>query len=546
MKKVKEKEKFRLRPDMLSKGEMIAASILVGILFPITRVSGTMCASYLAIPFIVFFFACGVFLVCFERTVYKMVIFRTKRDQYHNAESLFKTALLASFLSAVFLCIVLGFFAYDIMEGMFFLERGYIVLWLILPGVLLISVQGCIRGYLHGLGYTIQNFISMLILSITSFACTLILSVFANSYGEKVNALLHVDYISRFYTACVTSIAFSVGSLFSLLYITSFYGTKKKEISVYIKTGANKYLDSKAEVFDNLKYTLPVMFATLFVFLLDIRLFMSLSAKSDDITGGIVDLGLFIGKIIPILLVSVFILSLSTVKKWYQMEAAFKKDKKDIASILFGQIIHTFIRTFIPVAFFIIFMSDLILELIYGSSEKAEASLLGFFALFVFIFRVFVFFMWFVVRLEHMMLNIIGVLSFAVLHTLSSLLLISVMGKGLHGIALSFMLSMLVYDIVFFKIISSMLDFAFEDIYKPLIVLVGSIVACLFALILKNALRYVIGEILTMAVCVIVSYVVYVGVLAYMRGIERYSLSKLPLGNFFIKLTNMSSRRLSE
>ena len=85
-----------------------------------------------------------------------------------------------------------------------------------------------------------------------------------------------------------------------------------------------------------------------------------------------------------------------------------------------------------------------------------------------------------------MMLNIIGVLSFAVLHTLSSLLLISVMGKGLHGIALSFMLSMLVYDIVFFKIISSMLDFAFEDIYKPLIVLVGSIVAGIISFFLNT------------------------------------------------------------
>lgn len=546
MKKVKEKEKFRLRPDMLAKGELIALSILIATMFPVVRMSGVMCASFLSIPVILYVFICGVFLIGFEHSVYKMVIFRIKRDQYQNAADLFKRAMLVAFLASVIIIAVLGLFAGNIMNGLYHLERGYLVLWLILPGILFVSVQGCIRGYLHGMGYTIQNFVSMMILGVSSIVLTIVLSIFANSYGVKVNALLHVDYISRFYTACVCMISFSVGALLSLIYITSFYETKKKEIAIYIKTGATKFLDSKLEVFENLKYSLPVMIVSFFVMLIDIRLYVKGIVDEDESTIAMSDLGVLTGKILPVLLIATFLLLLTIIKKWYQVDAAYKKDKKDIASILFGQIFHSTIRTFIPVAVFVMFTADIILEVVYGSSTNDEASLLAFSAFFIVVFSLFVFLQWFVIRLEHTGLNLIGVAIYGGVTLILSCIMIAGMGKGLHAIMLAFGIAMLIYDLVFFKLISTMLDFSLDDLYRPLVVIIASIVSGVVALILKSALRYVIGEILTLTVCLVVAYFVYVMILAFMRGIERYSLSKLPLGNFFIKLTNMSSRRISE
>ena len=546
MKKVKEKEKFRLRPDMLAKGELIAISILIATFFPVIRMSGVMCASFLTIPVILYIFMCGVFLIGFERSVYKMVVFRIKRDQYQNAADLFKRAMLVAFVVSLVIIALLAFFAGNIMNGIYHMERGYIVLWLILPGILFISVQGCIRGYLHGMGYTIQNFVSMIILSVTSIASTVILSFFANSYGVKVNALLHVDYISRFYTACVCMISFSIGALISLIYITSFYETKKKEIAIYIKTGATKFLDSKLEVFDNLKYSLPVMIVTFALWIIDVALYVMSVAKEGTDALVLSDLGVLTGKVLPVILIATFLLLLTIIKKWYQMDAAFKIDKKDIAAILFGQILHSTIRTFIPVAVFIMFTADIVQEVIYGASDQGEASLLAFSSLLCIALSLFIFLQWFVIRLEHAALNFIGLGIYFGVTLLLSVIMILGMGRGLHAIVLSFGIAMLVYDFVFFKLISTMLDFSFDDLYRPVVVIVASIVSGVVALILKSALRYVIGEILTLAACLIVSYVVYVMILAFMRGIERYSLSKLPLGNFFIKLTNMSSRRISE
>ncbi|MCR4901706.1 MAG: hypothetical protein K6A23_02520 [Butyrivibrio sp.] len=541
-----DKEKIRLRPDMLTKGEFIAAAILVAVLVPVTRMAGSMCAGYLSVPLILYFFSCGIFLVSFERSVCKMVKFRIKRDQYQNALSLFKKSLLIAFIIDLVLCVILASVAYVLMDKFFYMERGYIILWLVLPAILCVSVQGCIRGYLHGMGYTIQNFVSMLIMSISSLIISVVLSFVANSYGEKVNALLHVDYVSRFYTACVCMIGFSIGAFLSLLYIVSIYGTKKREIAIFVKTGATRYLESKNEVLEYLMNSVPIMLIMCLVGLVNIRLYLYTTESGEFNSIYISELGVLIGMVMPVVLITVFVMLIPYVKKWYQIEAAMKKGKKEIASVLYSQLSHSMVRAFAPVTFFVMFMSDILQEVIYGKTLGEEPGLLSFSAVLIIITGIFIFLQWFVIRLENTRLLMIGLIIFAVVNIIASLFFMLVLHRGLHAIVLSFIISMLVFDIVFYKLIGALLGYGVGDFARPVIALASGLVAAIVAFLCKIALRYVIGEILTLAACIVVSYVIYILILTLLHGVDRHSLMKLPLGKFFIKMMDANSRRYSE
>ncbi len=189
-------EAKRIRPDILTAAVYISACILMVFLIISEKIFGDTGMYFASGPLSIYLLFYLGLVLSVQKAVYIMVRLRARRSQYLNAETNMQRSMRIFSLAGIFAGVILILACFPISTKGFGTERGYIQIIMAGACVLFLGIQGVLRGYLQGIGYTKPIVISDMLVAIVSFVSGVIISGILYSYGTKVDDLFHVDEFS--------------------------------------------------------------------------------------------------------------------------------------------------------------------------------------------------------------------------------------------------------------------------------------------------------------------------------------------------------------
>ena len=134
------------------------------------------------------------------------------------------------------------------------------------------------------------------------------------------------------------------------------------------------------------------------------------------------------------------------------------------------------------------------------------------------------------------MIVVVNVLLSAVVHVAVLLCMTIMAGLGLHAVILAVMAMLAFYDLISLMELSKMIHYRQELLRTFAVTLISAGAGALVIYFLNGALIDLIGEILSIFVCLITGMIIYIVLLIALRGVSEYELYAIPGGTFYISL----------
>lgn len=533
-------EEKRIRPDILT--SVVLGAVIIMMIYKITgnRIYGDLGSGFTAAPFALFYmFYVGIVLAV-QKAVWLMVRIRARRSQYLNAEANMKRSFRLFLFVSVVIGILLASFSFFLAKNLFVSGRGYLQFVIVAVSVLLLGAQGVCRGYLQGLGYTKPIVIADMLFAVTSIITGTVASLFMYSYGLKVNELFHVKEYSAIYGAYGSMIGLLVASVVCLIQILISYSMRKIEIAGIIKNGAPRYLDNKNDVFSSIRIILYLYVTPAMMSLAGEIIFMTLHKK--DVTGTelLLEYGILSGKIYPLIIILALLCCLPFIKTWNRVMARIERDEYEVARDRLKKLIRYSSVMFVPISVLVLTLSGTINVAVFGKSTSTTDSLLTLASPLVLLICIAVFGSWLMNHMGKSLLLVINLSICWAVYIIGCIVFMMVFKLGLYGILLADIVTFSIYDIISFSMIFKMLKYRQEFLRTFLIPLAASAGAGLVVYVINVIFVNLIGDALTLIICILVFWIIYMLIIIVLKRIKTYELRYIPLGNIFSGI----SRRL--
>lgn len=526
-------EEKRIRPDILT--SVVFWSVVIIMIFKIigNRIYGDLGSGFGAAPFAFFYMFYAGFVLAASKAVWLMVRIRARRSQFLNAESNMKRSRRLFVFISLVAGILLAAMSYIIARNLFVSGRGYLQFLIVAIISVILGIQGVYRGYLQGLGYTRPIVISDLLFAVTATVSGTAISIVMYSYGLKVNELFHVKEYSAIYGSIGSMIGLLIASIVCFIQIMISFSLRKAEITEIVKNGAPRYLDNKNDVISGIRPILYLYLTPAFMSLFSEAIYMAIHKK--DVAGSelLLQYGILSGKVFPVVAALSVICCLPFIKTWNRVMARIERDEYEVARDRLKKLIRYSSVVFIPVTIVCLALSETINVALFGKSSDTINSLLTLAAPIIFLACLSIFGSW---LMNHMGKSLLLVINLSVgwgVFVVGSIVFDLVMDLGLFGIVLTYIVSFLIYDIISFSMIFKMLKYRQEFMRTFLIPLAASAAAGLVIYFVNMIFVNLIGEALTLIICILVFWIVYMLIILVLRRIKTYELRFIPLGGVF-------------
>jgi O-antigen/teichoic acid export membrane protein len=526
-------ESKRIRPDILTAALYWSVVIIMVYNVASNRIIGDKGAYYVAAPFaLMCLFYCGIILAC-QKAVYVMVRLRARRSQYLNAEDNMQRSLRI-FGAAGLLCAVLVFvLGYSFGEKLFGTDKGVFQMAITAVCVAIMGIQGVMRGYLQGIGYTRPILISDLIISVVSLISGLLLSAGLYNYGLKVNSIFHVDEYSAVYGSSGIMLGCLIGIFAGFLQILISYNIRRSEIKEFVKGGAPRYLDSKNDVFSGFRIILLMYITPALVAVVDEAYYVIHTRRVHEDVDFITNYGIYSGKILSSVALLTLLCCVPFIKFWNRVMARIERDEYEGARDRFKRLIHYASLLVIPAGVFVLAIPDTVLVVLFGKSSDLADKLMMIGGVTIMAASVAVFFSW---LLNHMGRSLLIILNVGIgwgVHLVLLLLFVTVLDIGVYGVLTALLLALIAYDVLCAVMIFRYLKLKRHILNMLVPPLFASAGAGFVVFLLNMLLVNVIGNLLTMLLGIVVFFVVYMLLLIVSRGLKTDELDRVPLGFLF-------------
>ena len=526
-------EDKRIRPDILTTA--VYCSIIILMLYEVVavRIYGERGAGFCAGPFTISFIFYASFVLAVQKAVCVMARIRARKSQFINAEASAKRSLKIFGLTGVGITLLIVVAGTNFSTVLFGTNKG-IYHWLLAAfTVLFLCIQGVIRGFLQGFGYTRPIVISDIIISLTAFVVGTIASIILYRYGLKVNALFHIDDLSAVYGSTGMMVGIFVSSVVGLIQILVSYYLRRNELAETIQKGSPNFLDTKNDVLYGIR---PVLFlyASPGILLLVDQIFYIVHHRIvKSKSNAIVTYGYYSGRVIPVVVILSMICCIPFIVEWNKIIARIEKDTPRAAAERFERFIKHFFEMTIPVALFLFTLASTIDTAVFKGGEEFSVELIRVACVLVVLIPFAVFFSW---LLNHMGKSIIIVVALGgawLVHIFAMLLFGAFGNIGIYGILLPTIISLVAYIGLCFFVFIKMLKLNCNLLYNIGRALIASAVAGFIVFLINKAIVNSVGEILTLLICAVVYFACYMAAIVMVGGLEGGELEKVPLGKYF-------------
>ena len=526
-------EEKRIRPDILTASVYLAIALMMVFALSCHRIYGDKGAFFSAGPLSIYLlFYCGLVLAA-QKAVYIMVRLRARRSQFMNADANMHRSIRIFGIIGILSGIILTLLSYKMAQTLLGAERGFFQIIFAAVAIIFLGGQGVLRGYLQGIGYTRPIVMSDLLIATVSCISGVIAVEILYKYGLKVNNIFHIDEFSAVYGSAGLMAGILLGSIVGCVQIIVSYNLRKNEIADFSKRGAPRYLDNKNDVLTSIRPILLLYCTPPLMIFVDQCVFVIFTRKLHEDVDYASDFGAFAGRTVCSIILISILSCIPFIKKWNGVMARIERDELEGARQRFKVLMRYSNMLLFPVSVFVFALPETVMMTLSGSAGKTASSLMMLGGLSVLLCGFAILFSW---LLNHMGKSIIIVINVAIgwgVHVAMLLVLFILLNLGIIGIMLSCMIAFLVFDLLSFFMISKMLKYRQDHIKCVLLPAVSSIIAGLIVFLLNKALVDIIGEVLSLLICIVVFYACYLLSMIVSRGVLLHELRRLPLGFLF-------------
>jgi len=529
-------EEKRIRPDVLTAAVYWAIIILMLYEVVAIRIYGEKGAGYSAGSLAIFFaFYCS-FVLAVQKAVWVMVRVRARKSQYKNAEENMKKSIKIFSITGVAVTVLFTVIGINFSELLLGSDRGSFQFVISALSVLFLCIQGVIRGYLQGVGYTKPIVVSDILMAGVAFLVGTIFSAVMYRYGLKVNELFHIDEFSAVYGSTGMILGLFVASIVGLVHtFVSFY-VRRNELEEIGKRGAPRYVDSKNDVMSGLRPIVFMYASPGLALLIDQIFYMihhrSVGSKADPIY----NYGIYAGRTIPLIIFFSLICCLPFLIDWNRIRARFERDEPENAGDKLSMFVKHFIELTVPVALFVFTLASSIDTIVFWKGNEFSVELLRVASVLVIIVPFAIFFSWILFHAGKSILIVVELGITWLVHIAALFVCASVGNIGLYGVLIPVIVSFLVYDILSLLVFKKMLKTKYSLAANFGRTLSAAAVAGFVVFIIDMLTVKKIGEILTFIICLPVFYCIYIALMVMLGGIDDRELRSIPFGKYFRSL----------
>lgn len=527
----------RIRPDVLTRTLYCSYAIIMVLAIICHRITGDNGGYFISGPLTLYILFYLGLVQAVQKSVYVMVRVRARRSQYLNAETNMKRSLRIFGIVGAVVGILVVIFGYQISIWVFGSERNLFQTVLVGLCIVFFGVQGVLRGYLQGLGYTKPLLTADLIIAIVSFVPGVVAAALFHAFGDKVNGLFHTTWFSAIYGATGMMLGLLIGAITGFVQVVVSYRARRAEISEFVKTGAPRYLDNKNDVLTDIRPILAVYLSPALMVLLDQVFYTLFTSKIHEDVDYIAEYGMLYGRVLVTLVFLSIICCIPYINSWSRVMAGVERDEFDYARKRMRSSVRNANLLHIPVSVFVFALAGTFQVALFGKSNDASTTLMMIGAPFIVFCCQTLFLSWLITHMGKPIVSIMAISIAVLLHVIGAALFVVVFNMGVKGLLIAEIIAVCAYTLICFWLVTKMLRYRQEWIMSYLFPLVSSIIAGLAAFLLNRFLISVIGEILTLIICMIVFWLVYMLAMVISGGLLANDLKKIPLGNLFMGIS---------
>ena len=234
--------------------------------------------------------------------------------------------------------------------------------------------------------------------------------------------------------------------------------------------------------------------------------------------------------------------ALPYIKPMNRVMARLERDEYEGARDRYRRLVRFSNMLFIPVSVFVFATAETILIALYGKSVALANSLMSLGGVMIFFACHAIIISW---LLNHIGKSIAVLVNLGIgwaVHVAGLVVFVWLLNMDVMGVLLSGLISVAVYDAASFFMMSKVLKYRPEWMKSFLLPVASSAAAGLIVFLINKLLINRIGDILTLIICVVLFWAVYMLVMVLTGGILAHELRKIPLGNLFYGISTAVRR----
>lgn len=260
---MKKKNNLVLQGSILAIAGIIAR--MIGLLrrIPLTNIIGDVGNTYYSAAYTIYSIMLIISSYSLPLAVSKLVSARISKQQHRNAQKAFHCAMAFAIVSGGIAFAIVEIFADWISKQFVLVPLSAMALKVLGPALLIVSVMGVLRGYFQGIGTMMPTAVSQIIEQIFVVIVSISGAMVLFGRGEKVGALLHNENYAPAYGAAGASLGPVVGAIVGLGFLLLVYMAYRPKVKYLIRKDVNSKEESYSSVFRIMLLTIvPVLLST--------------------------------------------------------------------------------------------------------------------------------------------------------------------------------------------------------------------------------------------------------------------------------------------
>lgn len=528
--------KSRVKPDALTSAAMlILIAVMISRIF-LVRFIKNEGVGILSAPMDFFMIFYGFFVFGCEHAMTALMRAFQRKRHFQNTKDGAGKLMMHTFAAGCIIGGALLIVCMSLSKIIFYSQISFLAFCAVAVSILLMSVQGTIKGYLEGFGFGGVSLMADIVFAGAALVLPCILGEVFYRYGLKTNALLGRTDLSAGYGAFGAAIGAASASLISFAYLLIQRKVHRTKIEEIVRAGEPRFMGGGPGTGKNV-----MMFGMVYAFpfllnVIDERIYLSF-AQGRGIAGNhIENWGIYTGGVLPVIVLIITVFVMTHVRGCYELSASISHLDRHEASERLEEHTRYLVIALLPAAMFASVMSDTILRAVYHTPTDAAVSVFKYAAVLIFAAPLAILTSMILLRLRKytaLWMNLIlgAVVHFVVLFIMEGALKIEIVSVPAAQGAMFLAVGLVGYlEITHILHIESGL---LRVLFLPV---VCSGVATLLIYFINNGLINVIGEVLTILACVLIGGIMYLFFLMTLRMLDEYEVERIPGGSFLVIL----------
>lgn len=475
-----------------------------------------------------------------SESVAALVKYRVKREQHKNARKVLNGALLFGGVLGLIFSGFFCFFAFWVAEKIMHMPLSGLSIGMMAPAMFFMIITGVFKGYFQGNGTRMPALHSQILHLIVMFAGGLIGAGLVHEYGMKISALLQSEDHASAYGAMGASIGIFSASVLCFLHMLALYFIYRGSMRKQSGRDQIKNQNSGFQIVSMLAGTGLIYSLVWICFkglpLIDQYMFFLLGDRSGE---SVSMWGAYYGKCLVLPEIISGIIIIISLKLIRQVAGSVDRDEARTAQEKLGILIHQSAVLTIPSAVFLAVFSGNLMGLFFSESNKQIISWLQLGSVLIVLSVYAAVFMEILIKsrkIKYVVLTGAGALA---LHIGFLFLLLKTAKLGITGVIIAnLFFYILVAGAGFWFMIRSF-QYTQEWIKCFAVTVIASAIAGIIAMLLNKVFIPILGEAVSMIICLLVSIIIYMVLLIVTRAFREGELEEMTGGRILIMLAGL-------